>query len=246
VKADQSLRIAVAFAREAAKSPEARLCSACVDVLDVTGAGITIMGGGQAGPVCVSNPRMAALEDLQYTTGEGPCHDAFKSNMFVHAPRLDGSVSALWPSFVDLAHSTGVGAVFAYPLSAKGAKIGVLTLYQDNAGELSATQHEDSIAMVEVLTETVLSLQDAAPVGTLAADLDDVVAYRAEIHQASGMVSVQLQVPVAEALLRIRAYAFAEGRPLGTVAGDIVARRLRLTNDRDDRDDRYDDLERRE
>ena len=94
----------------------------------------------------------------------------------------------------------------------------MLTLYQDDEGELSAMQHEDSIAMVEVLTETVLSLQDAAPAGTLAADLDEAVAYRAEIHQASGMVSVQLQVPVAEALLRIRAHAFADGRPLGVVA----------------------------
>lgn len=231
---DQSLRIAVAFAREAAKSPEARLCSACVDVLDVTGAGITIMGGGHAGPVCVSNPRMAALEDLQYTIGEGPCQDAFRSNSFVHAPRLDLSASARWPSFVDLAQETGVGAVFAYPLSAKGAKIGVLTLYQDDEGDLSAVQHTDSIALVEVLTETVLSLQDGAPTGTLAADLNDAVAYRAEIHQASGMVSVQLQVPVAEALVRIRAHAFADGRPLGAVAADIVARRLRLTDDRDD------------
>ena len=243
MNADQSLRIAVAFAREAAKSPEARLCSACVDLLDVTGAGITIMGGGQAGPVCVSHPRMAALEDLQYAIGEGPCHDAFTSNTFVHAPRLDGPASAMWPAFVHLAQSTGVGAVFAYPLSSKGAKIGVLTLYQDSAGELSVTQHEDSIAMVEVLTETVLSLQDAAPAGTLAPDLDDVVAYRAQVHQASGMVSVQLQIPVAEALLRIRAHAFAAGRPVGVVAGDIVARRLRLA---DDRDDRPDDVERRE
>jgi ANTAR domain-containing protein/GAF domain-containing protein len=234
---DQSLRIAVAFAREAAKSPEARLCSACVDVLDVTGAGITIMGGEHAGPVCVSNPRMAALEDLQYTIGEGPCHDAFRSNKFVHAPLLDVSASARWPSFVDLAHETGVGAVFAYPLSAKGAKIGVLTLYQADPGELSAMQHDDSIAIVEVLTETVLSLQDAAPVGTLAADLDDAVEYRAEIHQASGMVSVQLKIPVAEALLRIRAHAFAEGRPVRAVAADIVARRLRLADDRGDREE---------
>ena len=234
MNADQSLRIAVAFAREAAKSPEARLCTACVDVLDVAGAGITIMGGGHAGPVCVSNPRMAALEDLQYAIGEGPCQDAFRSNTFVHAPRLDVSASARWPSFVDLAHATGVGAVFAYPLSTKGAKIGVLTLYQDIEGELSTMQHEDSIAMVGVLTETVLSLQDAAPVGVLAAEIDDVVAYRAEVHQASGMVSVQLQIPVAEALLRIRAHAFADGRPLGVVAADIVARRLRLADDRGD------------
>ena len=107
------------------------------------------------------------------------------------------------------------------------------TLYQDDEGELSVVQHTDSIAMVEVLTETVLSLQDAAPGGALAADLDEAVAYRAEIHQAAGMVSVQLQVSVAEALVRIRAHAFADGRPLGAVAADIVARRLRLTNDRD-------------
>jgi hypothetical protein len=234
VSPDQSLRIAVAFAREAARSPEARLCAACVDVLAMTGAGITIMGGDKAGPVCVSNPRMAALEDLQFTIGEGPCQDAYRSNTPVHAPRLDGAASARWPSFVDLAHTTGVGAVFAYPLSANGAKIGVLTLYQEGEGEMSATQHEDSMAIVEVLTETVLSLQDAAPVGTLAVDLDEVVAYRAEIYQAAGMVAVQLQIPVAEALLRIRAHAFADGRPVGGVAGDIVARRLRLTDDRDE------------
>lgn len=231
---DQSMRIAVAFAREAAKSPEARLCSACVDVLDVTGAGITIMGGDKAGPVCVSNPRMAALEDMQFTIGEGPCQDAYRSNKPVHAPRLDVSASARWPSFVDLARSTGVGAVFAYPLSANGAKIGVLTLYQEEEGEMSATQHADSIAIVEVLTETVLSLQDAAPSGVLAPDLEVAVAYRAEIHQASGMVAIQLQIPVAEALLRLRAHAFAEGRPAGEVARDIVARRLRLTDDRDE------------
>jgi hypothetical protein len=228
------LRIAVAFAREAAKSPEARLCSACVDVLAVTGAGITIMGGDHAGPVCVSSPRMAALEDLQFTIGEGPCQDAYRSNTPVHAPRLDVSASARWPSFVDLAHATGVGAVFAYPLSANGAKIGVLTLYQEAEGEMTATQQEDSIAIVEVLTETVLSLQDAAPAGTLARDLDEVVAYRAEIYQASGMVSIQLQIPVAEALLRMRALAFADGRPVGVVAADVVARRLRLTDDRDE------------
>lgn len=234
LNADQSLRIAVAFAREAAKSPEARLCSACVDLLAMTGAGITIMGGDKAGPVCVSSPRMAALEDLQFTIGEGPCQDAFRSNTPVHAPRLDVSASARWPSFVDLARSTGVGAVFAYPLSANGAKIGVLTLYQDEEGEMSVTQHADSMAIVEVITETVLSLQDAAPHGTLAPGLEEAVAYRAELYQASGMVAVQLQIPVAEALLRIRAHAFADGRPAGDVARDIVARRLRLIDDRDE------------
>ena len=67
-----------------------------------------------------------------------------------------------------MARDAGIGSVFAYPLAINGAKIGVMTLYQDFEGELTASQHNDSIAMAEVLTEAVLSLQDAAPEGVLA------------------------------------------------------------------------------
>ena len=230
----QSTRIALAFARETAKSPTARLCAACVEVLVVSGAGITLMGGDQAGPICVSDSSIAELEDLQFTIGQGPCRDAYRTGLSVHAPRLDESVSVRWPPFVDLARASGIGAVFAYPLTASGANVGVLTLYQQAEGELSAAQHEDSLAVTRVLTETVLSLQEGAPAGVLAPELDVAVAYRAEIYQASGMVAVQLQIPASEALVRIRGHAFAHDLPVGVVASDIVARRLRLPDDRPD------------
>ena len=229
---EQSGRFALVLARAVAKSPSSALCGVCVELLAVSGAGITVMSGGHAGPVCVSGGRMAVLEELQFTMGVGPCQDAYASGRPVHAPNLTQAISARWPTFIDQARNSGIGAVFAYPMSTHGARVGVLTLYQDNAGELSADQHYDSIAMATLLTETVLSMQDTAPRGELASGLDDVVAYRAEIHQASGMVSIQLQIPVAEALLRIRAHAFAIGSPVGVVAADIVARRLRLSDDR--------------
>lgn len=229
---EQSARFALVLARAAAKSPNSALCKVCVEVLAVSGAGITVMSGGHAGPVCVSGDRMAVLEELQYTMGVGPCQDAYSSGRPVHAPNFNAATSARWPTFILQARDSGVGAVFAYPMSSHGAKVGVLTLYQDNEGELSADQHYDSLALATLLTETVLSMQDTAPPGELAGGLEEVVAYRAEIHQASGMVSVQLRVPVAEALLRIRAHAFAIGSPVGAVAADIVARRLRLTDDR--------------
>jgi hypothetical protein len=228
---DQSSRLLLAFARETARSSTARLCAACVEVLDVTGAGITIMGGDQAGPICVSDRDVAALEDLQYTIGQGPCRDAYSSGVSVHAPRLDIDASIRWPSFVSLAQHSGFGAVFAYPLVTAGAKVGVLTLYQRAEGELTQAQHDDSIVLAEVLTETVLSLQDDAPAGTLAPGLDGAVKYRAEIHQAAGMTSIQLSIPAAEALLRIRAYAFANDQTVAETAAHIVARRLRLPND---------------
>jgi hypothetical protein len=231
MNADQSSRLAVAFARETARSATGRLCTACVDVLDVTGAGITIMGGDQAGPICVSDSNVAALEDLQYTIGLGPCRDAYQSGISVHAPQLDLDASLRWPAFVSLARDSGIGAVFAYPLIAAGAKVGVLTLYQRAEGSLTRAQHDDSIALAEVLTETVLSLQDDAPSGTLAPGLDDAVQYRAQIYQASGMIAIQLSIPVEEAMLRIRAHAFANDQSVAETAASIVARRLGLPND---------------
>jgi len=55
--------------------------------------------------------------------------------------------------------------------------------------------------------------------------------HRAEIDQATGMLTVQLGVPVGEAFARLRAYAYSQDRRLADVAGDIVARRLRLHRD---------------
>jgi GAF domain len=234
VNTERSNRFAVAFACEIARAPSPRLCAVAADVLAVSAAGITVMGGGQAGPVCVSSQRVAALEDLQFTMGEGPCRDAFRTGIPVHAPSFDLTISARWPSFVDVAQETGIAAVFAYPLMTKGARVGVLTLYQDGEGDLSAAQQDDSFAMAKILTETVLSMQDSAPAGELAAGLEAVVDYRAQVHQASGMVSVQLGVPVDEAVLRIRARSFASGRPIGLVASDIISRRLRFTEDGDE------------
>jgi hypothetical protein len=59
----------------------------------------------------------------------------------------------------------------------------------------------------------------------------DLALHRAEIDQATGMVTLQLGVGVAEAFASLRAYAYAHDRRLADVASDIVARRLRLHDD---------------
>ena len=54
---------------------------------------------------------------------------------------------------------------------------------------------------------------------------------RADVSQATGMLVAQLEVEPAEALVRLRAYAFAAGRSATAVACDILDRRLRLKAD---------------
>lgn len=229
--AERPDRFAVGFARETARSSTARLSSVCVEMLAVTGVGISVMGADHGGPMCVSDSSVAALEDLQYTVGQGPCRDAYDSGVPVLAPRLDAVAWARWPSFVHLAQARRIGAVFAYPLIAGGAPIGVIAVYQHVEGELTSSQHQDCVGLAAILAETVLSLQDDAPAGTLATGLDDIVRYRAEIYQASGMVSIQLSIPAPEAVVRIRAHAYATSQTVAAVAAEIVARRLRLPKD---------------
>jgi AmiR/NasT family two-component response regulator len=47
---------------------------------------------------------------------------------------------------------------------------------------------------------------------------------REEIHQATGMIMAQLGVSAEEALLRLRARAFAQGRTSSDVARAIIDR----------------------
>ena len=54
---------------------------------------------------------------------------------------------------------------------------------------------------------------------------------RVEVYQATGMIMGQLGVDSAEALVRLRAYAFAHDRSPSEVAWDVVERRLALDAD---------------
>ncbi|MDQ1448311.1 MAG: hypothetical protein QOC79_1282, partial [Actinomycetota bacterium] len=64
--------------------------------------------------------------------------------------------------------------------------------------------------------------------GSLAWQLEHVPMNKAVVHQASGMVSVQAAVSVPDAVVMLRAYAFAEDRPISEVATEIVDGVLRL------------------
>ena len=228
MSSDQSSRIAVAFARETAKSPTARLCAACVEVLEVTGAGITVLSGAQPGPICVSDSKVAGLENLQFDLSQGPCRDAYSTGRPVHVSHLDEAAAVRWPPFVGLAHSSGIRAVSAYPLMNDVAGVGVLTLYRAAEGHLSDAQLDDSLAIAQVLTDTLMSLRTAE---LSALRIEEATPYRAEIYQASGMVAVQLGVSPSEALLLIQAHGFAHGTSPFAVATEIVSLRLRLQND---------------
>ncbi len=207
----------------------ARLCEVCADALVMTGAGVMLMSGDLAqGSLCSSNAVSRLIEELQYTLGEGPCVDAYHQDRPVLEPDLADPIESRWPGFTGPAAAAGARAVFGFPLQVGAVRLGALNLYRDQAGPLNSDQHADARVMAGVAARAVLATQAQAPVGVLAAELEAGADFHFVVHQAAGMVSAQLDVSVVEALVRLRAHAFANDRPLVDVASDVVARRLRF------------------
>ena len=204
------------------------LCRASVEVMAVAGASTMLMSDGLPTPLCASDAVAARLEDLQHTLGDGPCIEAHERGRGVFAPDLGAQVRSRWATFIPDAIAAGAAAVFSYPLRVGGVRLGALTLYQREPGDLSAEQHADARTLASVLTNAILSIQARVAPGSLSPELELLASDRAELHQATGMVSVQLGVNVREALVRLRAYAYASEQPLIDVAREVVAGRLRL------------------
>ena len=186
--------------------------------------------------MCVTDPVSEQLAELQLTLGEGPCRDVLASAAPVLAGDLGDAESARrWPAFTPAACQLGAGALFAFPLIVGAIRAGVLGLYRDAPGSLPGRQFGDLLILADAATVMLLDSEHGDAGDGDGAGLDgqapDLALHRAEIDQATGMLTVQLGVPVADAFVRLRAYAYSQDRRLAEVAGDIVARRLRLGRD---------------
>jgi GAF domain-containing protein len=208
-----------------------RLCDVCVEVTRTRGAAITFMSGRRAelrSSVCTTNTASALIEQLQYTLGEGPSLDAYIQRRPILESDLPHVSMYRWPVFSAKAVAAGVRSVFAFPLRTGTERLGVLTLCSGHPGALAHDHYVNAIVMAEVVAQTVLVLQSGAVAERLAPELEAVTDLQGAVHQASGMVSAQLGVGIAQALGRLRTYAFGTDRLLVDVAEDVVERKLRF------------------
>src|SRR5437764_10214190 len=127
-------------ARAGAGQPQ-RIADLCVEMLDVTGAGISLVSDtGTRGVICATDDVAMRIEELQLTLGEGPCVDALGRGGPVLIPDLDDPGDVLtdrWPAFMSAAAEAGVRAVFAFPVRIGAISLGAIDLYRTRPGGLS-------------------------------------------------------------------------------------------------------------
>ncbi|MFG2120951.1 GAF and ANTAR domain-containing protein [Streptomyces sp. NPDC048710] len=206
------------------------LCTACVRLLPVTGASVSLSGGrGIRVTWCASDRVAARLAELQYTVGEGPCQTALDEGAPVFAADLAGRRDTCrWPIFAHEAVGLGAAAVFSLPLGVTGTAIGTLDLYRDRPGGLSEPDLRTALRVQDAMTDALTDLRPRGEEGETASWVCASQADHTDVQQAVGMVMVQLDLDPEQALDRIRARAFAEGRTVSQAARRVLARGLRL------------------
>jgi hypothetical protein len=215
------------------------VCAVAVSTAQLGGGWVAAVSSrGPDFVLCVTGRLREQLAEAGLMLGEGPCEDVLATAAPVLASDLgEEEPGRRWPGFTAQARRLGAGAVFAFPLMIGAIRAGVMGLYRAWPGPLTGAGLGDLLLLADAAT--VLLLDSAAGDGAdgdwdgagLGGQSPELARHRAEVDQATGMLTVQLGATAAEAYARLRAYAYAQDRRLDEVASDIVARRLRLDPD---------------
>jgi ANTAR domain len=212
--------------------PDETLCTCCRDLLGVDGVSISLASSLDLASVCTTHVSIVAFEELEFTLGEGPATDALASGEPSSPDHLPDELAEEWPTFDAAAGETGLSRVFAFPLIVGAATLGVLTLFSNSVASLSPTQNDDALIAADALVHVLLAVQGRTT-GAEPIAFRDTGSFRAEIHQASGMLSEQIGCSVADALVQLRGQAYALGKPIAELARDVIHRRVRLYRNAD-------------
>lgn len=199
------------------------VCLACADALKASGVAVMLVSTlAPLEPVYAGDQLAEQLSELEITLGEGPATESVREDRPVLVPDVSSSGAAhRWPMYCPEAETLGARAVFSFPLMVGAIAVGVLQVSRTSPGWLSS----DDLA-------NALLFADAALLVSLEVRPGDGADLRwAEVHQATGMISVQLDTDLAQAFVRLRAHAYTHDRRLADVARDVIARRLRFTPD---------------
>ena len=206
------------------------LAHACVKVLGVDGAGISIIDGGLRVPLGASDAIAAQAEALQISLGEGPCLDATETSDPVAAD--ESSMAKQWPMFHrELVAQTPIRAVASMPLkSSRLRRFGALDLYATDSEKLRQLSLNEVSTHIAGLIAAMLfdSPRTVSEYGTVWPTWmnSHSATRRMKVWVAVGILLEHAGLSNADALAALRAYAYGHGASLDDIADLLTTQRL--------------------
>jgi transcriptional regulator with GAF, ATPase, and Fis domain len=198
------------------------LAARCVEVLDVSAAGLMLVTAeGDLRVVASSSEAMRIVELFELQSDEGPCVDCFRTGLPVVNPNLNDAVPR-WPRFAQVAIRAGFGSAHALPMRLRGSVIGALNLFRTETGELAEADMFAAQALADVATIAILQFRGGREASVVNEQLNEALTSRIMIEQAKGVIAERAQIDTDEAFTRLRAHARSHNLRLADVAHDVA------------------------
>ena len=200
-----------------------RIAQAAKTLLAADAVSLTMSTKGFFSAINGADETARTLDELQFTVGQGPTVDAMSSIAPVIVEDLrEMPQEVALTSFHTAAGEHGIRALVALPMRVGAARLGVLTAYKHAPGWLGAGQYADGLVLASLATNLLLEEQARAASGEISTSFEQGLKSYANVHLAAGILSERLNLPIDQALIRLRATAFANDVPLHVLAHQVV------------------------
>lgn len=203
-----------------------RLVDRCVEVLDVSAAGLMLLAPeGDLRLAASSSEAMRVVELFELQSQEGPCLDCYRTGEPVVNQDL-AIVNGRWPNFAPVALEAGFRSVHALPLRLRGQVIGAVNLFRTDEGAMHAVDILAGQALADMATITILQHRAAVESQVLNEQLNLALNSRVLIEQAKGVLTERAGIDMEQAFTRLRNHARNHNLRLVDVAQQVIDRTL--------------------
>ncbi|WP_436499887.1 GAF and ANTAR domain-containing protein [Actinokineospora sp. HUAS TT18] len=195
----------------------------CVDLLDVTAAGVMLSDGrGNVRMAAASSERSELLALFAADTGDGPCIDCVSTGRPVTSSNLAAD-AARWPRFAGAAEACGFASATALPMRLRREVIGALALLDTEVDGVNAVSTRLGQALADVATIGILQQRAVRHAELVTEQLQSALNSRVIIEQAKGVLSERSGLlSIEQAFGAMRAYARAHSQRLSELAKQVV------------------------
>jgi GAF domain-containing protein len=192
-------------------------------VLDLTGAGVTLLHDGRQRFVTAAIDAIADLERVQEEHQAGPCVDAAATLRPVTVSDITASdAHNRWPEYTIAAKTAGIQALAGIPMLAEGVAIGAVNLYDSQPRTWSGEDLRVAKIFADIATGYLTHASAARQQQRTAEQLQQALNTRLIIEQAKGVLAARKEISVDHAFHVLRKYARDHNLRIHDVARAVV------------------------
>jgi len=200
------------------------LANRCVDVLDVSTAGLILVVDGTLRLMASSSEAMRVLELLELQAEEGPCMECYRSGRpVVNVDLATAEAGERWPRFVPEARAAGFRSAHAVPMRLRGTILGALNMFRSGVGEMADDDIVAAQAFADIATIAILQNRASLRAQIVNEQLSHALTSRIVIEQAKGVLAERASLNMEDAFARLRSYARNNNLRLADVAHEVIA-----------------------